>query len=808
MKLNLPSEDRVSDDMSKSEMHSQAKYKTIITIALLVILYLLVHTPLIKTYKTAGFDISKGQKLDDRTIMIGDYSYYLHGALSIFDFEVEKKFNDKHYPIIGQQRRIVENDMPWYAKYVLIFYPNPSFKFGYSLSAALITAPLPQSLFSYHIHRLIFVNIIFISLTIGIIFLIVKKITGDYAPAVIAVLFFIFDVSNAHNSYSYQSHTMSGIFYLLLSYYLFVKIEKVTPFRLGLIAFLLVFALLSSSHVVPLAIFMGLFIHLSACYAGYIESKLNVLKYTVAGIVGSLIWPLYIIGVETLFNFRSLGLPTTAMQLENYRRTVNELIKTYPVHLRFMWDLRLFNIFIIYILLMALFIIIYQRHTSHSAERQQQKPNLILSLKECIVSNRDYYILFFTIILATLVTAFYTQPISRGMTPYTILYGILFAIFLGKRFTRGGMPVKVFIASIVFLFFLNFYLTFHIIKLPDNKPSNDLIVINEDDIISKNAHAFYRENKTDAYEYHIISKSIKEFINDHDATIKNGKNTYIEFDAMNLVNVYTPTRRFIYKFVPNKKDVVTQKTFFKDFRLLAEIFALYQKGLLSDSDIVRRKRWVWDFITWDQEYNYIYGYSNYVKKYLKGTPLEQLNPHYIYYINYGALKKAILKEQSQEILDTLEKARLESPSPAWVIFSDTEMNNKNWIDHQSPEKNELLAKIDENKNCRHVVDSTPSFGGIINANSFSLAKGKDYEVEFKMKVVHGEVTMQVVMNYGVKPEYTNLGGIANRDWTIKTTSFNSNKQQLAKINFTNSSGNAPAEFYICDVYIRKMQPDD
>lgn len=794
--------------MSNSTIHSQSKYKTIMAIALLVVFYLTVHMPLIKAYKTAGFDTFKGQRLDDRKASIGDYTYYLHGALSIFDFAVEKKFNDKKYPIIGQQRRITESDMPWYAKYVLIFYPNPSFKFGYSLSAALITAPLPQSLFSYHIHRLIFVNIIFISLTIAVIFLIVKKITDNYAPAVIASLFFIFDVSNAHNSYSYQSHTMSGLFYLLFSYYLFIKNERITPFRLGLIAFLLVFALLSSSHVVPLAIFMGLFIYLYACYTGYLENKWNVLRYTVAGIIGASIWPLYIMGVEWFFNFKQLGLPTTSAQLENYRDIVNNLIQTYPVHLRFMWDLRLFNIFIIPVLFISLFIIIYQRYSSHSVERQQQKTSLILAFKERITSKRNYYVLFFTIILATLVTAFYTQPISRGMTPYTILYGVLFGIFLGKRFTKGNMLVKALVSFIVFLFFLNFYLIFKVIKLPDNKPSHKLIVVNEDDIISKNAHAFYRENRTDAYEYHMISKSIKEFVNKYDGTVTDDKNTYIEFDAMNLVNVYTPTRRFIYKFVPNKKDVVTQKNFFKDFRLLVEIFALYQKGLLSDSDIISRKKWVWDFITWDQEYNYIYGYFNYVKKYLKGTPLEQLNPGYIYYINYGAVKNALLKEQSKEVLDALEMGLMEekNSSVTPVIFSSTDMSGSKWTDHQSPEVNESAVKIDGRNNCRHVVDSAPSFGGIINVDNFTLDKRRDYEVEFTIKVIRGEAAMQIIMDYGSsKPEYAGINGMADREWTTKTNYFNSNKfHAINRINFSNSSAYAPVEFYICDVYIREM----
>lgn len=779
-----------------TDVFSKSKNRSAIFIILLIIFFLLIHSPLIKRYiSTDGYN---GKSFEDRSIAVGDFTYYLHGALSIFDFEIDKKFNDKQYPIMGQQRRIVETDMPWYAKYVLVFYPNPSFKFGYSLTAALITAPFPDKLFHYHIHRLVFVNIILIILSLALIFLIVKKITDNEIPAVIACLFFIFDVSNAYNSYGYQSHTMSGIFYLFLGYYIFVRSESITPLRLGIIAFLMVFAVFSSSHIIPLAFLMGLFIYLQTCYR---ENKTKkILKYTVAGIAGASILPLYILGGEKLFKFKKLGLPDTFAQLKQYRSTVNDLISTYPVHLRFMWDIRLFNVFIVPILAITLFIFFYHRYTTKTRTGML---SFSARIRDSITSNRKYYTLFFSIVFSTLVVAFYTQPVSRGMTPYTILWGIVLGIFLGKRFASGNNLIKICIGIIPLMLFLNFYLMSNIISLPDNRPSNNILVINENEIVWKNLAIYFKDPTSsmhDYYDYKMISKSIKEFIEIYDSGLSDKENAYIQFDAMDLVLTYTPTRRFTPKFVPNRKDVVSQRTFFKDFRLLMEIFALHQKGLLNDSDIIRKEKMVWNFITWDQEYNYIYGYFDYVKKFLKGTPLEQLSPRYVYYINYGALKGAIAKEQSKEVLVDLEKARVESG----IVFSNAILSNGNWADHQSPEVNELATGIDGRNNCRHVVDSTPSFGGIINANNFPLDKRKDYEVEFKIKVISGTVNMQVIMDYGsIKPEYASFGGITDGDWTVKTTYFNSNKIHLInKINFTNNSAYDPAEFYLCDVHIR------
>jgi len=320
----------------------------------IVVVFLSVHYPVIKPHlSTNGF---KGVGFEDRKLKIGDYTYYLHGALSILDFQIEKKFNDKYQPIMAQARPIRESDMPWFAKYVLIAYPYPSFKFGFSLTAALLTAPFPQSFFMLYIPRLIFANILLSILVLILIYLIVIKLTNSRSSALIASLFFIFDVSNAHNNYNYQSHTICGIFYFLLAFYLSIQKEKISFRRFGVISFLLAFAIFSSSHVVPLSVITGFIVFSSLIHNAKMK---DIFCYALSGFIGLIITPLYIIGAETFFRFKTLGLPNTMAQLANYSSTVKLLINTYPVHLRFIWDLRLFNIFVMPVLFITLFIAVY-----------------------------------------------------------------------------------------------------------------------------------------------------------------------------------------------------------------------------------------------------------------------------------------------------------------------------------------------------------------------------------------------------------------------------------------------------------------
>lgn len=626
-------------------------YKIAVYLFFIFALSVLAHMPALQKYAFNNFGYDNNTlSYEDRSKKVGDFTYYLHGALSIYDFSVERKFNGKYQPIIGQKREIKADDMPSYAPYVLAIYPYPSFKFGYSLTAAVLTLPIPDSIFEHKIPRLAFVNIVLNAVSACLIFLIVRRLTESNVAAVISALFFIFDVSNTHNSYIYQSHTASGIFYLLLAFFIFIRSGSVSAFKFGLIAFLVVLAVLSSSHIFPIAFFVGL---LMFARLSYKAGRREIAKYAITGTIGSAILPAYIFGVEALFKFRELGLPTLFAQLDNYKGTIDALIRTFPPFLRMMWDIRLFNIFIVVILFVTAFIAIYSYFVSRRVCTGSNVKFRILNDVETLtfsfvilkdktrawlLRNDNSIIAVVSVVAATAVVVFYNLPVSRSMAPYTLLYGVLLGAYLGKKWAVNSRLIRIAVSGVFGLVVGNYYLLLGIVKLPERDVPPKVFALDENEMIWKNTREFFKTLRADKFEYRYISRKVGEFIKLYDHQLTD--DTYIKFDGFDLVFAYSPTRRFIRAFVPDSRDVVNQNTYLKDFRFLAEIFELRKRNLLRDEDIVRVKKRVWNFELWDQEYNYIYGYMNYVGKYLENSPLEGVEPRYTYYVNYGALKNA------------------------------------------------------------------------------------------------------------------------------------------------------------------------
>jgi hypothetical protein len=467
-------------------------------LALLIILFSMIHAPIMKKYIYLGTDRSDQRFLEHKFGHRGDNKAYLDSALSLLEFDIEAKFNDKVSIIhrVRNQKRIISFDMPWYAKYALVFYPYHTFRLGYSLTAALLTVFFPQEIFQFHFPRLIFVNILLMIFSLIIIFLILKKLTKNTAVAFIACLFFILDVSNVHNSYAYQAHTMSAVFYLLLPLYLFIISKIITPLKLGVICLLLALSIsiVSSAYLVLLAILMGLSIYVSSCYR---KDAARILHYSLAVMIGSLIVPAYLLGAEWFFKFKSLGIPSVMEPFRSWFAGDITILQTVPVHLRFMWDLRLFDIFIVPQTLIILFIVVYEKYRL----KQFRNPlsnirGLYDSAKEYVLKNKGYMILYFAIIIITLATAFYTNlPMSRNMTPYTLLGGILLGVFLGKIFVKGGKLVKGLVAVIILLSLLNFYLRLNIIRIPDF-PSNNIFFIDESNVRYNNDIEFSKDRKS------------------------------------------------------------------------------------------------------------------------------------------------------------------------------------------------------------------------------------------------------------------------------------------------------------------------
>jgi len=613
-------------------------------VGVLLIVFVVAHgfivNKIVPPFESSGARVS----FEERSGKGPDYIYYLHGALSIYDFDVEKKFNDKAMPIIGQQRRILAEDFPDYARYILALYPYPSFKFGYSLTAAVITLPFPNTLFEKYIPRLIFTNALLGIFVLLLIYFSIKRLTGAVEPAVVACLFYIFDVSNVHNSYSYQSHTLAGIFFVLAAYAVFLAGKGTSAIRLGVISFLLAMALLASSHVALLAFFLGVLVFASYCYR---RTAADVGRNLLAAGIGAAALPLYIVGTEFFFHFDSIGLPTTFAQMKNYSGTIDLLISTSPVGMRFMWDLNLFNIFIVPILGLTVLLLLEKKHACPISERSRSDVSMDnrggREIWIARILNKDKFsIPVLALFLATIFNAPFMLPVSRGMTPYTLLWGLLLGATLGSLYKQGRTTARSLIVVAVILVVVNFFILLGIVKTPNPNVPDNVFVIDESRTLWKNASAYYRDpmKAANAYKYEIISVNPKVFIQENDKKMQQLGNPYLRFDAMDLVSAYSHTRRFIPAFVPRPENVVTSETYMSDFRFLAEVFDLVNKGILKKDDIVAAERPVWEFATWDQEYNYIYGYKGLAKKYLQGTPLASLDPRFIYYIRYNALKAA------------------------------------------------------------------------------------------------------------------------------------------------------------------------
>ena len=138
------------------------------------------------------------------------------------------------------------------------------------------------------------------------------------------------------------------------------------------------------------------------------------------------------------------------------------------------------------------------------------------------------------------------------------------------------------------------------------------------------------------------------------------------------------------------------------------------------------------------------------------------------------------------------------------VFLDTEMRDNNWVSHQAPEVNEWVASYDGRQNCRHVIDSIPSFGGIINAEDFPLKKGDEYVITFTIKVISGTVNIQIIQDFDKSPTYLSFGGIKDEKWTKKEIFFTAEKTSPKnRINFTNNMPTEGVEFYIDNVRLRE-----
>lgn len=594
------------------------------------------------------FIFSKDPKpLEGKSVFHGDYTYYVDGAISISQLNPVDKFNNKHQPIMAS-RPVEADSIPFWKGLLAIAYPFPSFKFGYSLTAGILTGFINNQYFEQIISRLALTNLVFNCGILCLIILITNTITKSHYYSLFPSIFFIFDTYNIHNSYIYQSHTSSGIFFFLLAVFLFFQKHIISKRRIFLIANILVFSFLSSSHVFFIS-FIFCFLTLIWTLKNCAQESNQYFSYCLYFIAGAITWPFYIYLVEFTLNFNEIGLPSYYSQYLNYTNTVSLLINTYPLSMRQIWALELWNYGIYFVLLLLSILLVIR----------------IYSIKTILISNYSnifkltkFNILFFTFITTILITSIYSQPIIRAMVPVLVLFNVFLGMLLAFVIHNSQKVIKISTIIIIFTILITNYCIFNLIYISNDrfitlstpKPSSNIFHVTEKEKISLITKKYFKDG---AYANWIIptgklglySMSISDFVhhvdNYQNNRESNNEDLWIRIDPMEIVEQYSNTRRLIPEFTPLKENIVSETTILKDFYLIESIMKNISLKNINESDYIKLPITFWDLKIFDMEYNYIYGYKNKLSELIPNLYLSGIDFQCIYYIKFSSLKNII-----------------------------------------------------------------------------------------------------------------------------------------------------------------------
>jgi hypothetical protein len=593
---------------------------------LLLILFIIINFSILTNSIRDG-NLEKNEKIT------GDFVYYLEGAQSILEFNAHEKFNNKKQPIIGSAV-IKEADLPKFSSEIAILYPNSSFKFGYSLTSAILTGWLPNEVFEYTVPRLAFANIILGIFLIPLIFSIIFKLTNNIASSTFVVLLITLDTFNLNNNLVYQSHTISGIFFAVLAGYIFTRKEILSNSEIFLIGNLLSFSVLSSSHILPFDLALGL----SVLFWIY-QKNINREKAIALFILGGLFWVFYILFVEWYLNFNKIGIPTFFAQYKGYASAVRALMQTYSLSERQIWSFGLWNYFYDYILcLLIISACIYYKELLNIINKYNIKN---ISKGQLITSSLVFFIL---------INSIFSQPIARALVPSLFIVNVFLGIYLGILFSLDKVFSKITVYIILFLVVLNFELYNFSIKKNNSYyiSKNDIFKkfdtepIKEMDKVWSQVHKYFAkmgEYKIPVGEYGKYSMGTEEFVESiekkYNGNVPNG--IKIRLEPMDIVEGYSNTRRFIPAFTKLNENLISPKVICEDYKLYCEIFQLIKNQKIK---YVMEDVLYYNPTVFDQEYNYIYGYNGKIHIYLKELDIDEINFRKIYYIDYLELKNA------------------------------------------------------------------------------------------------------------------------------------------------------------------------
>lgn len=610
----------------------------------LILIFALIQA--ISLYKIAPKEALETGDLNTIQSKGGDYVYYLNGALSLYQLDPYLKFNNKKQPIAGS-KPVARDGISNTQAYIAILYPFPSFKFGYSLSIAALSLPFNDHIFQKYLPRLSASNFVFSLIAFTFILLTLRGCTKNIYVSLLFTLIYSTDIFSISNNYQYQSHTISGIMYVAIAYYLFFTGNNQSKINIFTNFFLISLAILSSSHIIPLAVSFAVLIGLNLLF-----QNLSLKEKFYRGLlsaIGFLALPCYIVLVEKLLNFEALGIPTYFFQIKWYSIVVDQLVSTYPLLERSIWDFRIWNHYITFMVApLILLPFLYKEELRGLIKGPTCK------IFSCNFLKNKKLILLIPLVFQLAITSFYSQPIIRALVPNLIIYSlflsILYALFIEK------IKLKIFIFSFIFIISLPLLLNLYFyIKLSSTDPPyrgeifsgapQVIIPLSDQEIIWSEIRQYFDAGgykEVPAGKLGIYSMTLEDLflkLKDMKGINLNSipDNVWLQIRPLDIVESYSHTRRFIPEFNNNKRNIVTKTIIKKDFHLYFELFRYINSGYLSDKSIKVIPIKFWEPRLFDQEYNYIYGYNQRIRRYLTNTDLENIDMRSVYYINLKAL---------------------------------------------------------------------------------------------------------------------------------------------------------------------------
>jgi hypothetical protein len=384
---------------------------------------------------------------------------------------------------------------------------------------------------------------------------------------------------------------------------------------------------------------LGLFILVKYSLKNSIKKILIGLFIAFAG----LSFPIfYIVLVETALNFKKLSIPTFFDQLIEYSKVVNILISSFEGKHKLIYDLRVWNRFILIILIFNT--LVFSIFVFYNKNKIIKKFPLNLSINLIgILSSISIFLLF---------SIFYSFPITRSMVPILFVFNIFISLYLSyiiitinnKIFTITTVTLTtIFLIvnsySYIFKTFGNGYI--------DDYNPNSLKVLDIKDmgIIWNSISLFHKSHGSDVMssgQLGVYSLSLENFLKLKGVDCNNPpSDLMLRVFPLDLVEAYSHTRRFIPQMVNNPLNIVTTSVMKNDFALFFSIFERLSSGYIGDDAFFVKDIIYWHPSFFDQEYNYIYGYNKKVKNYLFNTSMQNVDFRKIYYFKVSQLCRVL-----------------------------------------------------------------------------------------------------------------------------------------------------------------------